>query len=310
MKNNFVKTYLGIFVAMICWSLSFIWYKDAYLHFGPMTTVFLRLLISATLLISISYFAGILKIKKVHFKLFLAAAFFEPFLYFIGESLGMQKVSAVTASVIVATIPIFTAILASLIYHEKLSIINISGIVISFIGVVMVIITKNFQFQASVSGVLLMFLAVFSAIAYAIALRKLIPHYNPISIVAVQNLIGTVLFAPLFVIWEWNSFLAGFSFHALIPVLNLSIFASSLAFILFAYAVNTLGVSKANTFTNLIPVLTSIFAFFLLKESFTFLKTIGIITVVLGLFMSQINLSFYKMIFNFLNLNHKKRNQQ
>lgn len=295
---------------MICWSLSFIWYKDAYMHFGPMTTVFLRLLISTTLLITISYFSGILKIKKEHFKLFLAAAFFEPFLYFIGESFGMQKVSAVTASVIVATIPIFTAIFASLIYKEKLNIINISGIILSFIGVVMVIVTKDFQFQASVPGVLLMFLAVFSAIAYAIALRKLIPFYNPISIVAVQNLIGTVLFAPLFFVWEWNSFIAGFSFNALIPIFNLSIFASSLAFILFAYAVNTLGVSKANTFTNLIPVLTSIFAFFLLNEHFSFLKTFGIITVVLGLFMSQINLSFYRLIFNFLSFNNKKKNQQ
>ena len=51
----------------------------------------------------------------------------------------------------------------------------------------------------------------------------------------------------------------------MVPLLNLAIFASSLAFILFAYGVNVIGVSKANTFTNLIPVITSIFSYFMLE---------------------------------------------
>ena len=82
--KKWLWVYPGIFVSMIFWSLSFIWYKDAYINFGPMATVFLRLLISAVILILISYLSGKLKIKREHFKLFLLAAFFEPFLYFMG----------------------------------------------------------------------------------------------------------------------------------------------------------------------------------------------------------------------------------
>ena len=294
---------------MICWSLSFIWYKDAYIYFGPMTTVFLRLLISGTILSIICLFWGKFKLKKEHLRLFLAAAFFEPFLYFIGESYGIKLVSSVTASVIVATIPVFTAIAATFYYREKLSFLNILGIVLSFFGVVMVVLSKNFQLEASILGILLMFLAVLAAIGYAMALRKLIPHYSPITIVAVQNIIGTFLFAPLFFFLEWDSFLNGLSLKAMIPVVNLSVFASSIAFILFAYGVSKIGISKANNFTNLIPVLTSIFAFFMLNEEFTVIKTTGIIIVVLGLFLSQVNMCFYKLVYNFLTLKNLGKNK-
>jgi drug/metabolite transporter (DMT)-like permease len=292
-SKKLVSVYLGIFFAMIFWSLSFIWYKDAYRYFGPMATVFLRLLISGSILMTIAYFSGKLKIQKCDIKLFLIAAFFEPFLYFMGESFGMQMVSSVTAAVIVSTIPIFSPIITSFFYPEKLSLINIIGILVSFVGVGMVILKQGLHFEASVAGVMLMFIAVIAAIGYAMALKKLTPNYEPLTIIAVQNSIGTVLFAPLFFIMDWHTFISHLSFQSMIPVINLSLFASSIAFILFAYGVSIIGVSKANTFTNLIPVLTSIFAYYMLGEQFTTLKVAGIMVVVGGLFLSQINVAFY-----------------
>lgn len=299
-SRNLLTVYSSIIVAMIFWSLSFIWYKDAYQNFGPMATVFLRLLLSAFLLGIISFSTKRLKVEKGHFKLFVLAAMFEPFLYFIGESFGMQMVSPVTASVIIATIPILTPIATSFMSNEKLTSLNIFGIIISFLGVSIVILNKGLHFEASIPGVLLMFVAVFSAIGYALALKKLTPHYEPVTIVAIQNMIGTVLFAPLFFIFDFQSFLNNVSFIALVPIINLSIFASSLAFILYAYGVNAIGVSKANTFTNLIPVLTCIFAYFLLNERINFVTFTGILIVVGGLFLSQVNVAVYMRLANIL----------
>jgi drug/metabolite transporter (DMT)-like permease len=288
-NKSYRLVYFYISVAMICWSLSFVWYKDAYKYFGPITTVFLRLVISAFILSIIALFTGRFKIERKHFVLFFWAAMFEPFLYFIGESYGMKLVSSVTASVIVATIPVFTPIISAILYSEKLPLLNLTGIIISFLGVGIVIFNFGFHVDASLPGVLLMFVAVGAAIGYAMVLRKLTPYYDALTIVVVQNIIGLILFAPLFFLFEWNSFLNGLSFKAMIPVTNLAIFASSLAFILFAYGVSKIGVSKANAFTNLIPVLTSIFSYFLLNEAFTNTKIVGICIVVSGLFLTQIN---------------------
>jgi drug/metabolite transporter (DMT)-like permease len=294
-KNKELKiVYVSISIAMICWSLSFIWYKDAYQYFGPITTVFLRLLISGSILILFVFFSGRLKIVKRHFKLFFWAALFEPFLYFLGESFGMQLVSSVTASVIVATIPMFTPIVSSFFFSEKLSKLNITGIILSFSGVGIVILNKGFYLDASLLGVLLMFVAVAAAIGYTMVLRRLTPHYDAFTIVAIQNIIGMILFAPLFFLFEWKSFLSGFSFKAMMPILNLAIFASSVAFILFAYGVSKLGVSRANAFTNLIPVITSIFSYFILNEQFTTIKIAGICIVVGGLFLTQLNDEKYR----------------
>jgi drug/metabolite transporter (DMT)-like permease len=85
-------------------------------------------------------------------------------------------------------------------------------------------------------------------------------------------------------------FQLGFTIPSLIPLLKLAIFASSLAFIFYTYAIKHIGISKATAFTNAIPILTSVFAYFLLREGFNYLKIFGIGLVIAGLFISQIRL--------------------
>ena len=77
----------------------------------------------------------------------------------------------------------------------------------------------------------------------------------------------------------------------------LSVFASVIAFVLFAWAVRKVGVSRTNVFVNLIPVFTAILAWLILNENITLLKWIGIVVVVGGLFVSQSGkISFNKKI--------------
>jgi drug/metabolite transporter (DMT)-like permease len=100
--------YLGVILAMIFWSLSFLWYKDVYHFLSPFTTILFRLTISGLILFIISFLTGQLQqVKKKDLKLFLMLAFSEPFFYFIGESLGMLYVTPTVAAVVVSLIPLF-----------------------------------------------------------------------------------------------------------------------------------------------------------------------------------------------------------
>jgi drug/metabolite transporter (DMT)-like permease len=74
-----------------------------------------------------------------------------------------------------------------------------------------------------------------------------------------------------------------------IPIIELSVFASCGAFILFAFSVRNMGISKANVFTNCIPVFTALFSFILLGDKLTVQNIIGMVIVITGLFMSQMN---------------------
>jgi drug/metabolite transporter (DMT)-like permease len=132
--------------------------------------------------------------------------------------------------------------------------------------------------------------AVLSASGYNLTLSRLVGRYSPVFIVNIQNIIGAVLFLPLFFIFDFHHLISThFSFRHFIPIIELSVFASCGAFILFAYSVRNMGITKANVFSNCIPVFTALFSFLLMGEKLTFQNIAGMAIVITGLLLSQMN---------------------
>jgi len=289
--NKQVKTYVAVLLAMIFWSFSFIWFKVANKTFHPITIVFIRLLFSVILMTSFLIVTrSYMKIKKTDRKLFLTLALFEPFFYFLGESFGLTYVSATVCSVLISTIPVFATLGAWLIFKEKLKVINYAGIVISFIGVIIFVLNSDGSISFNIKGLGLLTFAVLSAVCYSLTLSRLVGTYTPVYIVNVQNLIGAALFLPLFLIFDFKHFISTpFTFNMFKPIIELSIFASCGAFILFAYSVRNMGITRANVFSNIIPVFTALFSFILIGEKLTFQNVLGMAIVIAGLFMSEMN---------------------
>ncbi len=289
--NSKVKTYSAVVLAMIFWSFSFIWFKEANKTFYPLTIVFIRLLFSVIIMaIFLIATKNLVKIKKPDRRLFMMLALFEPFFYFIGESFGLTYVSATVCSVLISTIPVVATIGAWLIFKERLKAINYGGIILSFIGVLVFILNKDGSLSFNIKGLGFLLLAVITAVGYNLTLSRLIGNYSPVFIVGVQNLIGAVLFLPLFIILDFHHFFSTpFTFNMFKPIIELAFFASCGAFILFAYSVGKMGITKANVFSNCIPVFTALFSFVLLDEKLTFQNILGMAIVIAGLVMSQMN---------------------
>ncbi len=306
-----IFTYVVMFFAMLFWGFSFIWTKQLLQFHQPLTIVILRLIISSVFLFIIGLIFKKLQIIKVKdYASFLLLAFFQPFLYFIGETIGLNYVSATVSSVLISTIPLFSPIATWYFFKDKLKIVNIVGIIISINGVVLVIITDNFTFDASFIGILLMGLAVFSAISYSILVVKMSKKYSVYSIITYQNFIGIFMFLPFFFYFNFEHFISvKITFEVLKPLLALSIFASSLAFMFFTYGIRELGLVKANSLSNLIPVFTAIFAYFVLNEKLSMLNIFGILIVLCGLFLSQLKkqLHFQSIIIPFRRSNLLKK---
>lgn len=232
------------------------------------------------------------KIQKGDLKYFILVSIFNPFLYFLGESYGVKFVSSTLAAVIIATIPLFTSFTSSFFLNEKITKMNILGILVSILGVGFVIFNKGETIDASPFGIGMLSFAVVAAIGYTLVLKKLTIKYNSTTVVTYHNFIGIFLFAPLFFIIDYPEFkLIGFSTDAWIPLLKLAIFGSSFAFIFFTFSIKRIGIAKANAFTNLIPVFTAIIAFFVLNEIINMNKITGISLVICGLFLTQIKTS-------------------
>ena len=222
----------------------------------------------------------------------MGGAVFNPFLYFIGENYGLQRVSASVTSIIIATIPVFTPFFAWYVFREHIRRINIIGLIVSFLGLILIIVNRQFQIEGSPSGILLLFMAVFAAIIYTLFLKKLSGSYKPVTIIAWQNLIGLFLFAPFFVVNDLRDVLQiNPGVTVLVALFSLGILCSSAAFVLYTVSIKHLGVIKSNLYTNLVPVIASLAAFFVLKESFTVQKIIGMFIVIFGVILSELNTS-------------------
>jgi len=293
---NSIKLYTAIVLAMVFWSFSFIWTRVAIHSFQPMMLISLRLLIASVLLFVVSKSTGkFQKLRRKDFKWFLLLAFFEPFLYYVGETYGLTMVESTLASVIVSTIPLFAPIMAFVVLRERIGLANILGILISLLGVFFVIYEPEGGFKANPTGVALLFLAVLAAICYATVLRKIPRYYNNMNVIFYQSLLGLIFFIPTSLLTDysfWRTLTV--SRESLVALLMLSVFASVIAFVLFAGAVRQVGVAKTNVFVNLIPVFTAIFSWLILDEMITRSKWFGIFIVVVGLFVSQ----WGKMKFN------------
>lgn len=283
------KPYIALVLAMIFWSFSFVWFKIANRSYDPISIVFIRLCLAIIILSSFLWLTGrFTRIRKEDRKYFFLLALFEPFLYFLGESFGLTYVSSTVGSVIISTIPVFAVIFAWIIYREKLKFINYAGVIVSFAGVLIFITNSTGSISMNPRGLALMFLAVVSATGYNMLLHRLASDYDPVTIVNYQNIFGAVLFMPLFLLFDLRKVIdTGFVPQSFLSVILLAVFASCGAFVFFAYSVRYVGISRANIFSNLIPVFTALFAFIIVGDRLTLRNVAGMVTVIAGLFLSQ-----------------------
>ena len=302
MKNKGIIVHIAGVIAMIIWGLPFIWSSQTYKSLNPTATIFLRLVIAT------AFFSAILfsfrlneKIRREHLKLFAIAALFEPFLYFIFEGYGLIYTSPIISSAIIAMIPLVTPVAAAIFLKERLSAMNIVGLIVSFTGVIVMLLNKDMEFSASPLGIMFLFLTVLVAVGYSIALIKLTHLYKPMTVTWMQNIIGMIYFIPLvFIMEKFMPSDFGNVRAYIVPLVCLGIFCSAIAYALWAYAYSKLGASKANVYTNLIPVFTAIFSYIILifnrdnmdisdieAYELNVQKIAGIALVVGGLFLSQ-----------------------
>jgi Predicted permease, DMT superfamily len=221
--------------------------------------------------------------------LFFLSAIFEPFLYFIGESYGLVRVAPTICSAIIATIPLFAPFAAFIFLKEKIGKWNIFGFVVSFLGVILMLFNNQLQFTASASGLMFLFGAVVVAVCYSITLKKLTYRYSALTIVAVQNTIGIFYFLP-FVLLTERTYLPDILLirQYIVPLLLLGVLASSIAYVLYTYSVEKIGVARSNVYTNMIPIFTLVFSYILIHEQITSFKIAGILIVIFGLILSQV----------------------
>jgi len=191
-----------------------------------------------------------------------------------------QKLSSGLAGLLVATVPIWATLLASLhgdktVWQSK----RLFGIAIGFIGIVLVVGIESFSGKQSLLAIGMILLA---SVGYSWAVTMVnarIPHVDGIAINAFAMLITAIFYLPIAII-QAPSHLP--SAKVLISVLSLGLFPTALAFILFFILLKEIGTARGSLVTYLNTAFAVLLGVILLHEPLTLGIAIGLPLVLIG----------------------------
>ena len=292
--NSEVKTYGAVLLAMILWGFSFVGTKLVLTSFPVFTYIAIRFSLAALIFLLLLKKRGFPRLgKKTHLKILLIAAF-EPFLYFIFETLGLSITTASKASLLIAVIPMVVLIFARVMIGERINRKNLTGIILSF-GGIFLLVTGGADFSwfaggksGTILGDLLILGAVITASLYIVLTRELTRKVSSFHITAFQILYATLFFLPLLFIDVFTMDWKGISFPSLGGLL-FNVFGATIgAFLLYNYALTKLSASRSSLFINGIPIVTAFAAWFILGERLTPVQIAGGALVILSVTLTNL----------------------
>ena len=290
-RKSGLLVYLVSIFAITLWGISYIWTDMLIeLDIPVFYFVFVRILLAGIILFLLNATRGrITRIHREDLPKFLLLAFFEPFIYFLCESYGLKETGSPTLSaMIIATIPIFSIGAGVLFFKEKVSPVNVTGILLSLAGICLVVMSKGELGKNFIFGIILLLIAVMAEVGHASVTKSLSRNYSSQIIVMYQFLIGSVYLLPLFLIKGLDDFSMDYlSGEVMYPILCLAFLCSSLAFSLWVSTIKNLGVAKSGIFSALIPVVAAVVAWILGHEDLNLRQALGIILSTIGVILSQ-----------------------
>jgi drug/metabolite transporter (DMT)-like permease len=283
---------IKVTAAVIAWGGSFVATKIALQEVSPVTVVWLRFGIGVILL-------GLAVIWRRQFTLpgRNDLAYFA-LLGFIGitfhqwlQSTGLETAQATTTAWIVATTPIFIALLGWLALKERLRRLQVAGIFLAAAGVVVVVTQGDLAALSAgnfgTPGDLLILLSAPNWAVFSILSRRSLKRFPAAVVIFYAMAAGWLFTTLLFLMGSGVSELVGLSLGGWAAVLFLGIFCSGLAYIFWFDALELLPVAQVGAFVYLEPFITVVVAAALLGEVILPVSLVGGATILLGVWLVQ-----------------------
>lgn len=232
---------------------------------------------------------GIIPASNLGWTPILIFAVFISLLYQIFFLVGVSRTASGTTSLILATIPMWTALIARAFLKDKLHLLAWTGLVVAFVGTVIVGLDKPSGSAAAISsgsrlaGTLAILGAAVSWAAGTVCSRPLMKSISPIQLsawaAAISLPVHLALAAPTFS--ESVTALRQPSVWAV--VLYSGIFSTGLALPMWNFGVRRAGAAQAAIFQNLVPVIAIASAWLMRSETISVGQILGGVLIIGGL---------------------------
>jgi drug/metabolite transporter (DMT)-like permease len=287
-SNNSPLPVIALIIAVLLWGGSFAGMRVSLQILSPWTVMWCRMITALVLLLPFTFKSMIQDYTEGDWKLILPMVLFQPCIYFYLETHALQLTTSSQAGIISASVPLLVAIGAWLAFSEKITLYSIFGLALSVTGVVLLTLFESPGGSAenALMGNTLEFLAMASAAANMIIVKKLSQRYNPWTITGFQVIAGSVFFLPgVYEVYHYQS--VGWTIQLVTILILLGALVTLGAFGLYNWGISRIPASRASAFINLIPVTAILIGWSLLNETLNILQICSAMVVILGVIISQ-----------------------
>jgi drug/metabolite transporter (DMT)-like permease len=290
MSKPKIFPYLEAGFAATVWGASFIATKVALKDVSPITIVWMRFAMGIIILgMAVVLRKQFSMPKKNEWGYFALLGFLGITFHQWLQSNGLKTSEASTTAWIVATTPVFMALLGWLILKERLNGIKTIGILLAFVGVLLVVSDGNL---ASISigkfgapGDILILISSLNWAIFSALSRRGLKTYSASLMIFFVMLLGWIFTSVVFIAGGNYVEIPALSINGWLGVTFLGVFCSGLAYIAWYDALQALSTANTGVFLYIEPLIAMVVAFFVLGEPITVASLLGGGVILFGVWL-------------------------
>ena len=262
-KGFSTRALLALGITLVLWASAYAGIRAGLRAYTPAQVAVLRFLVAS---LALAIYAGCAHFRRPEWRdvpgLMLTGLVGITF-YNLALNYGETQVTAGAASLLIASTPIWTALLAMVALRERLTIMGWCGILVSFTGVALIAYGESGGIRLSPKALVVLSAAVASGI-YLVMQKRFLDRYSALEFTAYSIWGGTLLMLPF----------SGGLVKAIqvapkagtLAVVYLGIFPAAIAYVGWAYVMTHGPVARISALLYLIPVLAIVIAWVWLGE--------------------------------------------
>lgn len=294
--NQQRKTYLLATIYAVIMGLSFLFVKISLNYSDPLNILAHRFSFAFIFLLILKLSKKVdINVSSSDFKSLLPISILYPTLFFTFQTFGLLNMSSSEAGIILATVPVFTLILAKIFLKEESTMLQKLFVILSVLGVIYIMLNKGASSSSTnIKGIIFMILAAISLASYNVVARIKTKSFKTIDITYIMTFVGFIVFNIIAIInnsvnGDFNNYINPLkNFNYIIAIFYLGILSSVITSLLSNYVLSKIDASKMSVFANLGTVITIFAGVIILKEDLFYYHIIGTIMIVAGVIGTNI----------------------
>ena len=262
------------------------------IYIGSLGLVFLRVLGATIIFWTISLFFKTKPIEKKDRLTILKCGLFGMSINIAAFIAGLDYSTPVNSSILIIISPIFVVILSFFIFKNKINFIKILGIILGFIGAMILILTADSNSSIGRNIPLGNFLFIVNSISYAyylIIVKPMAEKYDLITLFKWLFLIGLIFNFPLginqFLDVDWASLPF---WEAVLPMVFVVVGTTCMTYFLNGYALSKITSTEVAVFMYLQPIIGILFAIFTKSDTITLIMLVASVLIFTGVYLTSV----------------------